>query len=64
MSEEIRTKEEILCEQNKQHLSVGEKLILEVLINIRDQNIDIIEWLDSIDSSIVEFNNDFNGCNL
>lgn len=59
MSEEIkmRSREEIMedyigCQERE-----DSGLLLEVLLDIRDQNKDIIEWMDTIDSRIIDFHN-------
>lgn len=53
----MRDKDEILCEQNKQHLSVGEKLTIELLINIRDQLVVNNENQIIINNDLIDLHN-------
>ena len=55
----MRNKEEITDDRRFESISHDSELILEILIDLREQNNIIIEKLENINDNIVIFNNNF-----
>jgi len=55
----MRTKEEITSDRRFESMTNDTELIFEVLIDLREQNNTIIEWLKTINDNIIIFNNNF-----